>query len=82
MLDRSRFGCTGLLRGPERGEADRAFEWLDKAARYHDLYFSAVAGHPMFNSIHSDPRWLPFLRKHGLAPEQLAAIEFDVKVPK
>ena len=27
-------------------------------------------------------RWLPFLRKLGVAPEQLAAIMFDVKVPK
>ena len=29
----------------------------------------------------SDPLWLPFLREHGMAPEQLAAIKFDVKVP-
>ena len=65
-----------------RGEADRAFEWLDKAARGHNLFFHAVAGHPMFANIHADPRWLPFLRKHGLAPEQLAAIKFDVTVPK
>jgi TolB-like protein len=65
-----------------RGEADRAFEWLDKAARGHSLYFNAVAGHPTFANIHADPRWLPFLRKHGLAPEQLAAIKFDVTVPK
>jgi len=65
-----------------RGEADRAFEWLDKAARDHNLFFNAVAGHPMFANIHADPRWLPFLRKHGLAPEQLAAIKFDVTVPK
>jgi tetratricopeptide (TPR) repeat protein len=64
-----------------RGEADRSFEWLDKAAEYHDLYLSAVAVHPMFTNIHSDPRWLSFLRKHGMAPEQLAAIKFDVKVP-
>lgn len=65
-----------------RGEADRAFEWLDKAAREHNLYFYALAGHPMFTNIHSDPRWLPLLRKHGMAPEQLAAIKFDVTVPK
>jgi len=65
-----------------RGEADRAFEWLDKAARGHSLLFNAVAGYPMFANIHADPRWLPFLRKHGLAPEQLAAIKFDVTVPK
>jgi len=65
-----------------RGEADRAFEWLDKAAAYHDLYLVAVAGHPMLRKIHSDPRWLPFLRKHGMAPEQLAAIRFEVKLPQ
>jgi TolB-like protein/tetratricopeptide (TPR) repeat protein len=64
-----------------RGEADRAFEWLHKAVEYHDLLFVAVAGHPMLMKIHSDPRWLLFLRKHGMAPEQLAAIKFEVEVP-
>jgi hypothetical protein len=65
-----------------RGEADHAFEWLDKAVEYHDLYLVTVAGHPMLRKIHSDPRWLPFLRKHGMAPEQLAAIKFEVKLPQ
>ena len=37
---------------------------------------------PLFTSLHSDPRWLPFLRKLGMAPEQLAAIKFDVSMPK
>jgi hypothetical protein len=31
--------------------------------------------------IHSDPRWLPFLRKIGKAPDQLAKIEFKVPLP-
>jgi TolB-like protein len=65
-----------------RGEADRAFEWLHKAVQYNDTYLSAIGGHPMFANIHSDPRWLPFLRQLGLAPEQLAAVKFDVKVPE
>jgi TolB-like protein len=65
-----------------RGEADRAFEWLNNAAEYRDLYLSAVAVYPIFTNIHADPRWLPFLRKHGMAPEQLAAIKFDVKLPQ
>ena len=30
----------------------------------------------LFDNIHSDPRWLPFLRKIGRAPEQLAKIQF------
>jgi len=35
----------------------------------------------LFDKIHADPRWLPFLRKIGRAPEQLAKIEFKVTVP-
>ncbi len=64
-----------------RGEANRAFEWLEKAIVYHDPGLSLTAVQPQFTNIRSDPRWLPFLRKIGLAPEQLAAIKFDVKVP-
>jgi len=64
-----------------RGEADRAFEWLDKAAAYHDPGLATIVVNPLFANIHQDPRWLPFLRKLGKAPEQLAAIKFDVKVP-
>ena len=60
---------------------DRAFEWLDKAVAVPGSGSRAVARPPMFANIHSDPRWLPFLRKLGMAPEQLAAIKFDVKVP-
>jgi len=65
-----------------RGEADRAFEWLDKAVRYHDTNVGTLAVYPSLASLHSDPRWLPFLRKHGMTPEQLAAIKFEVKVPE
>jgi len=64
-----------------RGDASRAFEWLDKAVRDHDTSLGVIADSPVFANIHSDPRWLPFLRKIGLAPEQLAAIKFDVKLP-
>ncbi|MDB6114795.1 MAG: hypothetical protein JWQ62_1740 [Lacunisphaera sp.] len=64
-----------------RGEADAAFEWLEKAIVYHDPGLSLTAVQPQFANIRSDPRWLPFLRRIGLAPEQLAAIKFDVKVP-
>ncbi len=65
-----------------RGEVDRAFEWLDKAVTYHDSIVGIVAFDPWMQSLHSDPRWLPFLRKNGMAPEQLAAIEFNITVPK
>jgi tetratricopeptide (TPR) repeat protein len=65
-----------------RGEADRAFEWLDRAAEYRDPFLTEAVFLPYFASIRSDPRWLPFLRRIGRAPEQLAAIEFEVKVPE
>jgi len=65
-----------------RGEADRAFEWLDKAVKYRDLGLGSIAHYPMLESLHSDPRWLPLLRRLGKAPEQVAAIKFAVNVPK
>jgi hypothetical protein len=59
-----------------RGENDRAFGWLEKAIP--DVVLVAVD--PAFANLHEDPRWLPFLRKLGMAPEQLAAIKFDVQL--
>jgi TolB-like protein/Flp pilus assembly protein TadD len=64
-----------------RGEADKAFEWLDKAVQYQDPGLSQIAVENLFENIHSDPRWLPFLRKLGRAPEQLAKIKFKVTLP-
>jgi TolB-like protein/Flp pilus assembly protein TadD/class 3 adenylate cyclase len=64
-----------------RGDADKAFEWLDKAVQYKDPGLSDVVAENLFDKIHSDPRWLPFLRKIGRAPEQLAKIEFKVTLP-
>jgi len=60
------------------GDADKAFEWLDKAVAYQDPGLSEIVTENLFDKIHSDPRWLPFLRKLGKAPEQLAKIEFKM----
>jgi len=65
-----------------RGERDRAFEWLKKAVAYHDTGLVEVGTDPMFASLYDDPRWLPFLHEIGRAPEQLAAIEFNVTLPQ
>jgi tetratricopeptide (TPR) repeat protein len=65
-----------------RGEADQAFAWLDKAIEYGDSGLGEIVQENLFDNIHSDPRWLPFLRKVGKAPEQLAKIEFKVTLPQ
>ena len=65
-----------------RGEADKAFAWLDKAVEYGDTGLASIVTDNLFDKIHSDPRWLPFLRKVGKAPEQLAKIEFKVTLPQ
>jgi len=64
-----------------RGESDRAFVWLDKAAQYRDSGLTQIANQPEFESIHDDPRWLPTLESIGVSPEQMAAIEFEVTLP-
>jgi len=60
------------------GDADKAFVWLYKAVTYQDPGLSEIVVENLFDKIHSDPRWLPFLRKIGKAPDQLAKIEFKV----
>jgi len=65
-----------------RGEFDRAFEWLEKAVAYHDTGVVHFPVEPFLRNLHQDPRWLPFLRRHGMAPEQLAKIKFDVNLPQ
>jgi tetratricopeptide (TPR) repeat protein len=64
-----------------RGETDQAYAWLDKAVEYKDPGLGDTPWVWQFESIRGDPRWLPFLRRIGKAPEQLAAIPFDVKLP-
>src|SRR5438067_4451671 len=64
------------------GEADKAFEWLDKAVQYGDGGLGEIVTDNLFDKIHADPRWLAFLRKIGKAPEQLAKVEFKVTLPQ
>jgi tetratricopeptide (TPR) repeat protein len=64
-----------------RGETDRAFEWLDKAMANQEAIVETVH-FPLFATLHDDALWLPLLRRLGQAPEQLAAIKFDVKLPQ
>jgi serine/threonine protein kinase len=49
-----------------RNETDLAFEWLDRAFTLHDSGLYIVRNHPLFNGLHSDPRWPKYLEKIGL----------------
>ncbi len=64
-----------------RGQADQAFEWLDRAVALQDPGTSGSLNDPALDALHGDPRWLPFLRKIGYAPEQVAKFEFKVVLP-
>ena len=50
-----------------RGEADRAFEWLETAARLRDPGVTQILGDPLLRRIESDPRFAAFLKKLKLA---------------
>ena len=50
-----------------RGDADKAFEWLEKTYADHDPGLSYMKMDPNLVKIRIDPRWQPLLEKMGLA---------------
>ena len=65
-----------------RGEADLAFEWLNKSKEASDpggLTFIAVE--PKFRRIYKDPRWPEFLNSVGMSKARLDSIPFAIKLP-
>jgi eukaryotic-like serine/threonine-protein kinase len=50
------------------GEADRAFEWFDRAYRAHDEEMNNFKVDPKVRALHSDPRYHALLRKMGFEP--------------
>jgi TolB-like protein/Flp pilus assembly protein TadD len=64
------------------GKADAAFEWLDRALRERDGGVLEVRVGPLFQPLHADPRWDPLLRRIGLSDAQVAALDFNIDVPR
>jgi TolB-like protein/Tfp pilus assembly protein PilF len=56
------------------GDADQAFEWLERAYDQRDGGVGQSREDPFLAGLHDDPRWLPFLQKVGISDEQVAAI--------
>jgi TolB-like protein/Flp pilus assembly protein TadD len=48
------------------GDKDRAFEWLDKAARERSNLMIFIAVHPPLDPLRTDPRFHDLLRRVGL----------------
>jgi len=48
-----------------RGEADAAFDWLERAYALRDGGLAELKANPQFRALHSDPRWAVFLGKVG-----------------
>ena len=65
-----------------RGEVDRAFEWLDRAVQYEDPGLSEIFLFPQLDALKDDPRWEALLDRLGKAPDDLAAIEVEVDLPR
>jgi tetratricopeptide (TPR) repeat protein len=51
-----------------RGEADRAFEWLDKAYAQHDGGLTVFRDDPLLTRLHKDARFAALLQKMKLPP--------------
>jgi TolB-like protein/Flp pilus assembly protein TadD len=51
----------------QRGDVDRAFEWLERGYIQRDSGMPLLASPGLFGTLHGDPRWGPLLRKVGLA---------------
>ncbi len=49
-----------------RGEANRAFEWLERAYKQRDPGCGFVKGDPLMKNIERDPRYTAFLKKMRL----------------
>lgn len=54
-----------------RGECDQASAWLEKSREIHDAGLYITRLDPLLASLRNDPRWPEFLRKLGLADDQL-----------
>ena len=62
------------------GDVDAAFEWLARLAS--ESAYPLVSFDPLFANLHDDPRWTAFVERMGQSEDQLAAISFEVRLPR
>jgi hypothetical protein len=64
------------------GDSDAAFEWLDRSVQQNEDGLGSQYLRPLLAPLYDDPRWAAFRERTGTSDEQLAAIEFEVTLPK
>ena len=62
------------------GDADAAFEWLDRAVAQNEDGLTQQFPQPFFIPVHDDPRWQTFREQTGTSAAQLSAISFRLPV--
>jgi TolB-like protein/predicted Zn-dependent protease len=69
--DPSMGGYVAMLYGAEK-KLDEAFAWMDRTFRERDSTVCWIKANAVFyRNLIGDPRWTDFVRRAGLAPEQL-----------
>ena len=53
-----------------RGEKDEALKWLENAYRKDDGWLVFLKGDPLMKNLHGDPRYISFMKKMNLAPDE------------
>jgi TolB-like protein/Flp pilus assembly protein TadD len=53
------------------GKTDEAFRWWERGYETRDAAMAWVKANRAYGAVTADPRWEPFLRKMGLADDQL-----------
>jgi TolB-like protein/Tfp pilus assembly protein PilF len=48
------------------GEKDAAFEWLEKVFQRHEPFLTDLKVHPVFDSLHGDPRFDDLVKRIGI----------------
>ncbi len=64
------------------GDPDAAFEWLDKSVARNEDGLNEQFAVLLYKPLHDDPRWEAFRERSGSSEAQLAAVQFEVTLPK
>jgi len=66
----------------DRGDPDRAFKWLARAAESGDAGLVFARVEPLLAPLHTDARWQPLLAEVGLSDAQLSDIQLEFELPE